>query len=519
METVLVIALCLLSRAATASVERLPEPGNVHFTSVNLRNIVKWTPGEGSPNDTVFSVEYAKYGEEETIGSGRLRWRRVKQCRSITHTECDVSQETSDLHEQYYARVRAVSAHTHSLWSESTHRFDPFLDTVIGPPHVEVNLLHNYMNVTIKGPFRWRTKRTKEDSSLMEIFSEMIYDLSVFNSRSNHTNHMHLTNGSVRLGPLDFSTRFCLVVYAKSKTLPLDYKPSEQLCVETPKDPFRDQLLAAMLGGVLPSALCLCVLAVLGGLIHCYITDHRQTLPKSAHVARLSDKLQTFQPEMPSTIIINVLKMGRFEDEWSALCPPALPQPVSAEDSSAAQAQALNAVPEPPVSYALQHEPPPAGSGALQEDEDEDSGREDAELEPWPQEPPHSEAGDYGIVLPAGFHAPGRCPAELSPYRAQGVTVDPSEPEDACEDECEDEQNDEEVEAQIFLDWSPVTRELTIPLMGLLGLEDEPQIQTEAVSLLPNVVLRQSSQEGAEQDDDFTKMERNWGLIIHSNPE
>jgi len=46
---------------------------------------------------------------------------------------------------------------------------------------------------------------------------------------------MHLTNGSVRLGPLDFSTRFCVVVYAKSKTLPLDYKPSEQLCVETPK--------------------------------------------------------------------------------------------------------------------------------------------------------------------------------------------------------------------------------------------------------------------------------------------
>jgi len=44
----------------TASVERLPEPGNVHFTSVNLRNIVKWTPGEGSPNDTIFSVEYAK---------------------------------------------------------------------------------------------------------------------------------------------------------------------------------------------------------------------------------------------------------------------------------------------------------------------------------------------------------------------------------------------------------------------------------------------------------------------------
>lgn len=46
-------------------------------------------------------------------------------------------------------------------------------------------------------------------------------------------------------------------------------------------DAFKDQLLAAMLGGVLPSALCLCVLAVLGGLVHCYITDHKQTLPTS----------------------------------------------------------------------------------------------------------------------------------------------------------------------------------------------------------------------------------------------
>lgn len=205
---------------------------------------------------------------------------------------------------------------------------------------------------------------------------------------------------------------------------------------------------------------------------------------------------------MPQTIIINVLKVDGFADEWSPLCPPALPQPVSAEDSSTDQDR--NAVPEPPVSYALQHEPPPAGSGALP--------AEDAALEPL-----HSEAGDYGLVLPAGFHAPGQGPAELSPYRTQDLTVDPTEPEDACEDE--DEQNREEVEARIFLDWSPATRQLTIPLMGLLGLEDEPQIQTEAVSLLPNLVLRQSSEEGAEQEDDFTKMERNWGLIIHSNPE
>lgn len=58
---------------------------------------------------------------------------------------------------------------------------------VIGAPLVEVNLLHNYMNVTIKGPFRWRTQRRKKKESLWRIFPHMIYNVSVFNSRSNHT--------------------------------------------------------------------------------------------------------------------------------------------------------------------------------------------------------------------------------------------------------------------------------------------------------------------------------------------
>nr|WBO25589.1 interleukin 20 receptor alpha [Ctenopharyngodon idella]WCC60319.1 interleukin 20 receptor subunit alpha like-protein [Ctenopharyngodon idella] len=511
MDAVVVIALCLILRGASvSSVTPLPEPRNVHFTSVNLRNIVTWTPGEGSPDGTVYSVEYAIYGDAEGSGSEQVRWRRVNQCSSITQSECDVSQETFDLQEEYYARVRAVGARTQSLWSESTHRFRPMTDTVLGAPLVEVNVKQNYMNVTIKGPFRWRTKRTKKNRSLWKIFPHMIYNVSVFNSRSNRTKHMRLKNGSLRLGPLEFSTQFCVTAHAESQSLPLAYKRSEQMCTETPKDPFGDQLLAAMLGGVLPSALCLCVLAVPGGLVHCYITDHRQTLPKSAHVARMSENLQTFQPEMPSTIIFNVFKSDWCGDEWSPLCPAALPQLCSGEDSPAAEAEAQNAVPEPPVSYAQQHAPPPAGSGA----QAEDSESEDSELQPWPQEPLHSEAGDYGIVVPASFDAPGQSQAEVSPYRTQGHVIDSRAPEDACEDE----QNDDEEEAQIFLDWSPETRELKIPLMGLLGLEDEPQIQTETVSLLPNLILRQASQ-ASEQEDDFTKMERDWGLIIHSSPE
>uniref|UniRef100_A0A8C1P0U2 Interleukin 20 receptor, alpha n=1 Tax=Cyprinus carpio TaxID=7962 RepID=A0A8C1P0U2_CYPCA len=485
MDSALLIALCLLWTRTTGSfAEGPPEPSNVHFYSENLRNIVRWTPGEGSPNDTVYTVEYAIYGDEEESGSERVRWRRVEHCTCVTQNQCDVSQETFNLEEDYYARVRAVSGNTQSVWTESTSRFSPELDTILGAPLLELTVLKNYIEVTIKGPFRWRTKRTKKEKSLWKIFPHMIYYVSVFNSRSGHTDYRRLKNGNLTLGPLDFSTQFCVVVQAQSESRPLASKPSERLCVETPPDPFREQLLAAVLGGVLPSALCLCVLAVLGGLVHCYITDHRQRLPKSTDVVGMSGKLHTFQPQMPHTVIFNVMKLG---DE-----PVALPQLLSGEDWSVLDepVQAQSADPPPPVCYTLQRAPPP-----LADPPDTDSVSVHSE-------PQHSEDGDYGIVLPAAFGAP---------YRTQAHTIHPV-------DVREDEPHDEE-QAQIFLDWSPDTQELKIPLMGLLGLEDEAPLQTEAVALLPNIILRQSSGDSCEPEDDFTKMERDWGLVIRSSTD
>lgn len=58
---------------------------------------------------------------------------------------------------------------------------------ILGAPLLELTVLKNYIEVTIKGPFRWRTKRTKKEKSLWKIFPHMIYYVSVFNSRSGHT--------------------------------------------------------------------------------------------------------------------------------------------------------------------------------------------------------------------------------------------------------------------------------------------------------------------------------------------
>lgn len=213
---------------------------------------------------------------------------------------------------------------------------------------------------------------------------------------------------------------------------------------------------------------------------------------------------------MPPTVIVNMIKIGK---ESALLGPAALPQLMSCDDLTASdvQAQLMNTDPQPAACYAQQVAPPAASAPPLADLQDEDSLSVDSELQPWPQEPQHIEAGDYGIVVPASFEPPVRREAESSPYRTQGHTV---QPVDACEDELDDED-----QTQIFLDWSPETRELKIPLMGLLGREDEAQVQTEAVTLLPNVILRQSSEDSGESEDDFTKMERDWGLIIHSSPD
>ncbi|XP_056621041.1 interleukin-20 receptor subunit alpha isoform X2 [Triplophysa dalaica] len=498
MDKVFLTAVCLLSARASASDEVLPEPRSVHFHSVNFRNMVRWTPGERSLNETVYAVEYAVYGDEDESNSEQVRWRPVKQCTFIQQTECDVSQETFNLEDDYYARVKAVAQHTHSIWTETTTRFKPMTDTTLGPPLVDVTVVQNYINITMKGPFRWKTKKTKKEKSLWKIIPFMIYNVSVYSSRREHVQSFLLETSSLTQGPLDFSTRVCVVVSAQSQTLPLASTPSLRKCAETPKDVFKDQMLAAMLGGVLPSALCLCVLAVLGGLVHCYITDHKQTRPKSTNMDHVTEKHHTVQPARPQTIILNVTNI--VIEEPKLFSPLLLLPPVS----SVGRAQCAPPPAAGPQCYTQPHVPVPGGSAGVAADFQNESSETDGS---WPQEHQNEEPEDYGIVLRAA------AVTDMSLYRSQVNTTEPRQPDD--------EENEEE--AQIFLDWSPDMCELKIPLASPLDVEDSEQTDTETepdeMMLLTQVILRQCSEDSSEHEDDFTKMERTWGLIIHTNAE
>lgn len=207
-------------------------------------------------------------------------------------------------------------------------------------------------------------------------------------------------------------------------------------------------------------------------------------------MVHVSEKRQTLQPERPQTIIVNVTNI--VGEEPKAISPRLLLPPVSGDVSSVGGARQA---PPPAACYAQQHVPEPGGSAALSLDRQAESSETDGS---WPQEPE-----DYGIVLQATLET------DTSSYGSQvNNTTEPRRPED----------EDDEEEAQIFLDWSPDTRELKIPLVSLFDVEDT-ETERDDMTLLPKVILRQCSDESAEHEDDFTKMERTWGLIIHTNPE
>lgn len=87
----------------------------------------------------VASLDF-RYGDKE--------WTNTKHCQGIKSLQCDLSQETSDPREWYYARVRSLSAESYSPWVLSP-RFHPHWDSKY-KNHLNIywtseNILHCYL--------------------------------------------------------------------------------------------------------------------------------------------------------------------------------------------------------------------------------------------------------------------------------------------------------------------------------------------------------------------------------------
>lgn len=314
--------LFLVLLFCTAALSSLPQPTNVTFTSVNLRNILQWSPGKDTPADTKYRVCYAIYGDSK---EKRIHWRPVLHCTETTRTWCDLSEETSDLEHGYFARVRAVGRKNNSKWELTHRRFDPKIDTEFGPPYVSVELDDKYAVVTIEGPMRYFPNNDTPEVSMATLYPHMIYNLSIHNTQSGLIRHFTLTSNKYKYHTMDHGTELCFSATTKLKHMPSKHHSSAWHCITTPKVPLIDRLERIVIVSTAVPAVLLCLLAVGSYILYKYLLGTDQKSPDSL-VQEMPPSLPPPLPVPSESVNIIVISVPKDDVLINKLYPK-LPNP------------------------------------------------------------------------------------------------------------------------------------------------------------------------------------------------
>ncbi|XP_072559019.1 interleukin-20 receptor subunit alpha-like isoform X2 [Paramormyrops kingsleyae] len=532
-------ALSLLSIRVTAVTHgaAVAPPQDVKFKSINLRNIVEWSPGPGTPKGTWYAVEYAIYGEEDKAAPGQEVWKGVKACKKLRKTWCDLSTETSDLEEKYYARVRAVGKNGSSEWNH-TDRFDPFLDTTFGPPVVNILVKERQMFINLTGPMRWSNKESNEPMAEYYPGSLMLYNLSVHNKRTGQT-EIHLLDGtSKELLLQDFNTLYCVSASVYFSSLPIITQVSLKQCVTTGKDPQETRALVLTLGGILPLMIILLLLVFVGVPVYHYVFCSKQKHPPNLLVPHLPE-FQHFYSDMLLKVnfiyVDNAMAELDPEDQGRAKGP----QKASLHPAHQSEMEMLLAH-QSEMEMLLAHQSemqmlPAAPCSAYAAQQGAHEGVVKAEPRTVVQQEVHgvevtqSEGSDYGFVLKAQpveevakvtqaclpFAGEGQVPGD----RVGGASAAYKQQWQAA---CPGLQEEHETEEGTIVNWDPQTGTIQLPLLSDFEPELEP---VEEVSLrcddahsfdvFSKVYIRRSLDGSTEFEDDLTKMENIWALQVN----
>ncbi|XP_059936840.1 interleukin-22 receptor subunit alpha-1 [Mesoplodon densirostris] len=153
---------------------------HVKFQSSNFENIVTWDSSPESAPDTVYSVQYKTYGETE--------WQAKEGCQRITRKSCNLTKETGNLTDLYYARVTAIDAGGRSA-TKMTDRFSSLQHTIIKPPEVTCIPKARSIQMIVHPTYTPIHTGNGHRLTLEDIFQDLFYHLKL---HINHTYQMHL---------------------------------------------------------------------------------------------------------------------------------------------------------------------------------------------------------------------------------------------------------------------------------------------------------------------------------------
>ncbi|NXF73798.1 I20RA protein, partial [Sclerurus mexicanus] len=278
----------------------LLNPRNVHFESVNMKNVLHWSAPEGTGNGVLYKVKYSVYG----VG----KWIRKPECRNINRTWCDLSSETSDYEEQYYASVKAFLNGMFSDWVETT-RFNPLTDTKIDPPMVSVSSTDKSISITLTAPEKWKRSPEEESISLLQVYPGLQYNVSVLNKKTKKRWFFSISNHTLVVPWLEPGTSYCVSAQIHVSAPLLDSDFSKEHCIATLKDKTEDETIRITFGYVLPTMLAVVFISVTCYCVYKYIHDHKQKHPTNL-VWQYTDKCKerVFIPS--EKVVLNLITLN-----------------------------------------------------------------------------------------------------------------------------------------------------------------------------------------------------------------
>ncbi|XP_006144416.1 interleukin-20 receptor subunit alpha isoform X1 [Tupaia chinensis] len=270
-----------------------------------MKNVLQWNPPESLQGvDVTYTVQYFIYGQK--------KWLNTYECRNISRTYCDLSAETSDYEHQYYGKVKAIWETNCSKWAE-TGRFYPFLETQVGPPEVALTTGEKSISIVLKPPEKW--KRNPEDSSvsMQQIFSNMKYNVSVYNTKSHKMWSQCVTNHTLVLTWLEPDTLYCVRAASFIPGPPRLAQPSEKQCISTPKDQTSALKIKIIFWYVLPISVTVFLVSVMAYSIYRYVHVSKEKHPANLILIYGNDfDKRFFVPA--EKVVINFITLSILDD-------------------------------------------------------------------------------------------------------------------------------------------------------------------------------------------------------------
>ncbi|XP_036403221.1 interleukin-22 receptor subunit alpha-2-like [Megalops cyprinoides] len=199
-------------------------PQQVRFYSLDFRNTLHWEAHSQSLSNTQYYVQYKVYGDKQ--------WTDVPHCQGIHKLSCDLSQQTSEPRDWYYARVQAEARGLRSTWTLSP-RFSPVWNTSVSPPGVELKVTEQGIVVRLRPP---RSPYRRRSGSPVSVRKLQPLKYRIYLSHNNVVQKRQELDSCVRellIEELEPGTTYCL----RAESLPLrpsrSSGPGPSACVTT----------------------------------------------------------------------------------------------------------------------------------------------------------------------------------------------------------------------------------------------------------------------------------------------